>query len=303
MTTPSGGSGSRGTKARAACSVESSPGSKATSASTSKVASGSGSGTARRQGGRPLDPERAAALAEERDFLLGSLRDLEAEHEAGDVDDRDYASLRDDYTARAAATIRAIESDQVARSRPAPTRSTGRRILAAALVVIFSVGAGVLVAQWSGSRGSGDSITGGIRGDTRDDLLAARQEGANGQYLDAIKDYNKVLQLDPANTEALAYRGWMLRIVATSASGQQRTQLQAEAMASLQQALRTDPTDGTSLVFTAVLLGDVGRPTDALAELAKVPPGQLPSFMSGTIDQFKAQMQAQIASGSTTTTG
>ncbi len=209
---------------------------------------------------------------------MGSLRDLEAEHEAGDVDDRDYASLKDDYTARAAATIRALESDQAARSRPAPTRSTGRRILVAALVVIFSVGAGVLVAQWSGSRGAGDSITGGIRGDTRDDLLAARQEGANGQYLDAIKDYNKVLQLDPANTEALAYRGWMLRIVSTSASGQQRTQLQAEAMASLQQALRTDPTDGTSLVFMAVLLGDLGRPTDALAELAKVPPGQLPEL-------------------------
>ena len=172
---------------------------------------------------------------------MGSLRDLEAEHDAGDVDDGDYASLKDDYTARAAATIRAIESDQLARSRPAPTRSTSRRILVAALVVIFSVGAGVLVAQWSGSRGAGDSITGGIRGDTRDELLTARQDAANGQYLDAIKDYDKVLQLDPANTEALAYRGWMLRIVATSASGQQRTQLQAEALASLQQALRTDP--------------------------------------------------------------
>jgi hypothetical protein len=90
--------------------------------------------------------------------------------------------------------------------------------------------------------------------------------------------------------------------VSTSASGSQRSQLQAEALASLQAALRTSPTDPTSLVFMAVLLGDLGRPQDALAELAKVPKGQLPSFMSGTIDQFKAQMQAQLAGGSTTTT-
>ncbi len=233
--------------------------------------------------------------------MLGSLRDLEAEHGAGDVDDRDYASLKDDYTARAAATIRAIETEQVSRRRAEQPRSRRRRILAGALVVLFSVGAGVLVAQWSGTRTSGDSITGGIRGDTRDELLQARQEAADGQYLDAVKEYGQVLQLDPANTEALAYRGWMLRLVALSASGSQQSQLRAEALASLQEALRTNPTDPTSLVFLSVLLGDLGRPGDALAELAKVPAGQIPGFMSATIGQFKAQMQAQLGSGSTTT--
>jgi tetratricopeptide (TPR) repeat protein len=249
------------------------------------------------------DAARQAALAEERDFLLGSLRDLEAEHDAGDVDDADYAALVDDYTARAAGAIRAMEAEPSRRPpTPEPERSMTRRILVGALVVIFSLGAGVLVAQWSGQRSSGDTITGGIRGNTRDDLLQARQQSANGQYLDAIKSYDKALQLDPANTEALAYKGWMLRIVSTSASGAQRSQLQAESLASLQQALRTSPTDGTSLVFMAVLLGDLGKPQAALDELAKVPAGQLPSFMSGTIDQFRAQMQAQLAGRSTTST-
>ena len=57
--------------------------------------------------GRPMsDP------ADERDFLLRSLEDLEREHDAGDVDDADYAALKDDYTA-------------ARRGRPA--RSSGRR--------------------------------------------------------------------------------------------------------------------------------------------------------------------------------
>ena len=43
----------------------------------------------------------------EREFLLRSLEDLEREHDAGDLDDADYTALKDDYTARAAAALRA----------------------------------------------------------------------------------------------------------------------------------------------------------------------------------------------------
>ena len=45
--------------------------------------------------------------ADQREFLLRSLEDLEREHDAGDLDDADYAALKDDYTARAAAVLRA----------------------------------------------------------------------------------------------------------------------------------------------------------------------------------------------------
>jgi hypothetical protein len=48
-------------------------------------------------------------VEEERDFLLHSLRDLEAEHDAGDIDEEDYSSLRDDYTSRAAVVLRELE--------------------------------------------------------------------------------------------------------------------------------------------------------------------------------------------------
>ena len=59
---------------------------------------------------RELDPDALAALEEERDFLLRSLRDLEREHDVGDVDDHDYEVLKDDYTARAATVLRSIET-------------------------------------------------------------------------------------------------------------------------------------------------------------------------------------------------
>jgi hypothetical protein len=65
---------------------------------------------------RSLDPDTLAVLDEQRDFLLRSLADLEREHEAGDVDDHDYVTLKDDYTARAARTIRAIEGRVLARA-------------------------------------------------------------------------------------------------------------------------------------------------------------------------------------------
>ena len=76
-----------------------------------------------------LDPDALAALVEERDFLLRSLDDLEREHDAGDVDDHDYETLKDDYTARAARAIRAIESHR-ARTRAARRPRSWRRLVA-----------------------------------------------------------------------------------------------------------------------------------------------------------------------------
>ncbi|MET0920065.1 MAG: hypothetical protein ABWY77_02565, partial [Acidimicrobiia bacterium] len=57
-------------------------------------------------------------LHSERDFLMKSLDDLELEYESGGIDDESYQALHDDYTARAAATIRALRDGVDA--RPAP---------------------------------------------------------------------------------------------------------------------------------------------------------------------------------------
>src|SRR5690606_14509656 len=99
--------------------------------------------TARRSG---LDPDGLEALEEERDHLLRSLEDLEREFAAGDVDETDYVTLRDDYTARAAAVIRRIEAKRVDAEPKGPPRRWGRTLAWVAGVLAFAVLAGVLVA-------------------------------------------------------------------------------------------------------------------------------------------------------------
>ena len=305
MTPAAAGTGAgRGTKARAA---KASDGSKQTTRSAQRARTRSGSGSdpaAPASHARRLDPDRLAALEEERDFLLRSLQDLEAEHDAGDVDDGDYVALKDDYTARAAAAIRAIEGHEQQLAASRPPRPLARRIAIAAAVVVFAVGTGVLVAHWSGARGAGDTITGGVRGDTRDELLAARQAFSKDppDYLQAIKTYDEVLKQDPANVEALSYRGWMYRLVSLQASGTQRTELQTQARDSIAQALRTDPKDATSLIFMAAVLDDLGQPAPALADLDQVPAGQVPSVVTGLVTQLRTRLEGELHASSTTAT-
>ncbi len=70
------------------------------------------------------DPSREQ-LEAERDFLLKSLDDLEAERAAGGIDEESYQALHDDYTARAAATIRTLRDGVDA--RPAGAGTSWRR--------------------------------------------------------------------------------------------------------------------------------------------------------------------------------
>ena len=251
--------------------------------------------TASRVSSRALDPDELAALEEQRDFLLRSLRDLDAEHDAGDVDDHDYAELAADYTARAAAVLRAIESHQVRVAAQRRSSSWSRRALWIGAVAVLAIGLGLFVAHSSGTRRQGDTITGGTRQGVANELLTARQQFGSGDLVAAIKTYDKVLQDDPTNTEALAYRGWMLRLGAMGAQGQDQQLLRAQSLKFLRQAVQVDPADGTALVFLAVLYGDLGQPRQALDTLATVPAGSVPDFMSTTVDTFKAEMQAQLA--------
>src|SRR3954471_16689338 len=110
-----------------------------------------------------LDPDELAALEEERSFLLRSLRDLEREHEAGDLDDDDYRALKDDYTARAAGVLHAIDEGRPL-PVPAPPASRRRwRVVAVAVgVVVFGALTGELLARVAGERTPGGQVSGSI---------------------------------------------------------------------------------------------------------------------------------------------
>ena len=157
-----------------------------------------------------MDPDRLAELEEERRFLLRSLRDLDAERTAGDVDDTDYATLRDGYTKRAADVLREIDAGRV--TRPGRTRRRGRRrlVLVAAGVLIVAGIAGWWVARSSGERLAGQQITGADpRSDTATALAQARMQMGTDP-LAALAAYDAVLVAEPEHPEALTYHAWLL---------------------------------------------------------------------------------------------
>jgi hypothetical protein len=61
-----------------------------------------------------LTPEerRRLALAEERDRALGALKELEADHRAGRIDDKDYRASIGPLRREAAEALRAIDRDR-----------------------------------------------------------------------------------------------------------------------------------------------------------------------------------------------
>jgi tetratricopeptide (TPR) repeat protein len=154
------------------------------------------------------DPDALAALEEERDFLLRSLDDLERERAAGDVDDHDYRTLKDDYTARAAAVLRAIDEGEAALRRQSPPPPRGRRLATVAGIVLVAVIAGVLVAQSSGRRGAGE-MTGLDVTAASGRLRQCQTLEQQGDADEALACYDDVIEALPANVEALTSRGWL----------------------------------------------------------------------------------------------
>ena len=206
----------------------------------------------------------AAKLAEERDFLLASLRDLEREREAGELSDEDYQTLRDDYTARAAAVLRALQRGRPRSGRratapltPAPRRS--RRSLAVTVGVVVAVAAlaGGAVTAFSGPRRTGAPMTGSLPDTPSGRMAEALQLERQGKAADALKIYDELLKADPRNVQALAYRGWLLK----------RAGLTDLAMASLDQAVSIDPRYPDAHFFRGmVLYQDRKDPAAAVVE-------------------------------------
>lgn len=230
-------------------------------------------------------------LFEERDFLLRSLDDLERERAAGDLDDADYRTLKDDYTARTAAVLRAI--DEAAAPMPetqaapaAPPRSRLRPAMWTLGVVAVAVSAGLLVAQSSGERLPGQPAAGSITptGPSQK-LTEARALVGEGKAAEAIKLYDEVIAADPRNAEALAYRGWLVRLVGRSTGD---AALLERAFEFATRAVEADPQYPDAHFFRGMMLyQDRNDPAAAVPEfrafLGLDPPPDMVPLVEGVL--------------------
>lgn len=230
--------------------------------------------------------------SEELDALLAALGDLEREHAAGDLDDADYASLRDDYVARAAALSRGQTRAGGGTKRP---RGWPRRVLGVGAVVAVGAAAGVWVAASSGQRLPGGSITGGIEESTAGRLATARQLNFSDPP-EAIRIYTEVLRTDPDNVEALTYRAWLVALTAREASAPIREAAHAAVLADLARARRIDPGYPDAPCFLGIIrfrfLGDAAGADPVLKEcLASGPPSEVRGFVEAILADVAAALE------------
>jgi tetratricopeptide (TPR) repeat protein len=256
----------------------------------------------------PLEGERDERTA----FLLQSLRDLEREFAAGDLSDEDYQSLRDDYTARAAAALRAEERGT---APPAPVRrrrSPTQWALIVAGIVGFAVLAGVLVAQASGQRQRGEGISGEV---TQTPTQAAgecisrtaeQQQGGDVATEDVLGCYQAVLDDDPDNAVARTYLGWTLYITARQAAdslpSDALVDLYVEARRQIERAVEADPAYADARAFLTVLAVAEGRYDEAAEQLAVFDDLDAPADMALLIDDVRQEIADNTGDAATTTT-
>ena len=134
-------------------------------------------------------------------------------------------------------------------------RSGGRppRPLVVGGVLLVVVVAGLLVARTAGQRTTGGSLSGDIRSSTRTLLV----EAGVADPEEAVVLYSQVLEVQPSNAEALAYRGWV----------RWRNGEGPSARSDLDEAVAVDPAYPDVRVFRASQRHADGDHTGAAADL------------------------------------
>jgi len=249
-----------------------------------------------RRHGAELD--RLAALEEERRFLLRSLADLEREHEAGDVDDVDYATLKDGYTVRAADVLRQIEAGRARLAPPAPRR-WGRVIAVVAAVVVVAVAVGLALGAAWGERGAGEQITGFTPGDDARTLLASARSAMNqGDFSVANDLFRRVDEMErdrgAPNAEARAYYGWTLALLSVADEDEARRDAVLDAsVLALSQAIDIDSGYADPYCFMSIVEYEFREDPAAALPFVEVcessdPPADLAALIGSFADEIRA---------------
>jgi tetratricopeptide (TPR) repeat protein len=214
-------------------------------------------------------------LEAERDFLLKSLDDLEAELLAGNIDPDSYRVLHDDYTARASAVIRTLDDGEVHTPPPEPNLPRVWRIITVGAIVLFCVLGAFLLAHSIGQREPGQTATGNDQTKTAPTaapnsyaalIAQARALLQSGDLPSALTAYSAAINADPKQAEPYAYRGLIAARAAQATSDKsQRATLLANANADFNRALAADPSFLDTYLFKASTLLQVeNNPHDAI---------------------------------------
>lgn len=242
-----------------------------------------------------MNPDRLAELEEERRFLLRSLADLEREYQAGDVDEVDYRELKDGYTARAAATMRALDEGRSAIPDKPPV-DWRRRVLSAVLVVALVAVVWWALAASSAQRLPGQQVTGLDPRGERATLLAQARALENADPMGAAAVYATILDDDPDDPEALTYRGWALARAATS-----DVEL-LEGIDSLLAAIEADPDYPDPECFLGIIYAQLGQPDLALPRVDACLAANPPAEVRGLVESLRDEVAADLGDGVTEST-
>ena len=227
----------------------------------------------------PRSTEDQRRLEQERDFLLRSIDDLDAERAAGDVSEEDFAALRGQYTARAAAVLRALEqrpTDDVAAKegpsstmpRRAPRR--GRKWLVWGAGAMFGAAAVVLVVAEVTSRLPGETSSGSVSLPAAEQLQRTLGQAqvleSEGKASQALGLYHQVLQRDPTQEQALAESGWLEYEAGVAA---RNAKLLSTGQSTEQQAEEVDPQAYAPHLYLGSMLLAEGQSTEAASEFSE----------------------------------
>jgi tetratricopeptide (TPR) repeat protein len=235
----------------------------------------------------PLPPDPRTQLAEEKEGLYRALRELAFEHEAGQLSDDDYATLRDRYETRAALLLAELDALGPGDADPPPDRrrrpAVGvpwtRRPITAALggvaLLVFGLVLGFGIARHSTPDPPGAPMSGppmpespgapapadprpsaanAPRGPLTPEMLqgmlgAARASLAAGRYAEAITAYQAVLTRDRRNVDALTHLGLIVAIGGHADA----------ALETLDRALAIDPNYPPALLYRGQVLYEIKR--------------------------------------------
>jgi tetratricopeptide (TPR) repeat protein len=262
-----------------------------------------------RRGGRTmlaLPPDPRERLLEDKHRILGALRELSFEHDAGHVSDEDYADLQTRYEREAASILGELDRVAVTEvpTRAAAPASAARRpawrhpvaVGAGALALLLfgvALGAGVVRntapdptagQPMPGSRPLADvapsapgPAMGGPGGAPRvvtpeilqGMLSAARESLFAGRYSEAIAAYQAILKRDPKNVDALTHMGLIVAIGGHADS----------ALETFDKVLAADPNYAPALLYRGQVLDEIKHDVPAAIRsweklIAVTPPGE-----------------------------